>query len=128
MHVYHKIMYLNFQFNGWYIRMRCLHFWIKGSRSSTRVHSPHHSWLQDVATPTILPEESLIEMYTYIRVLVIQGHHLNTTSPHGQRIIVGRINSCSFWVCPHKLTLSAGKHIYSDLYCAPLIIYLLPIP
>ena len=37
--------YFNFQVNGWYVRMRCLHFWVKGSRSSARVLSPHHSWL-----------------------------------------------------------------------------------
>ena len=63
--------YLNFQFNGWYVRMRCLHFWVKGSRSSTRVLSPHHSWLQDVATPTVQPEEPLVEVHTCIWVLIV---------------------------------------------------------
>ena len=74
--------YLNFQVNGWYIRMRCLHFWVKGSGSSTRVLSPHHSWLQNVATPTIHPEEPLVEVHWDVGILKIQGHHLDATSPH----------------------------------------------
>ena len=106
------LSHLNFQVNGWYVRMRCLHFWVKGSRSSTRVLSPHHSWLQNIATPTIQPEEPLVEVHVDVRVLEIQCHHLNATSPHDEGVVVGRIKSCSFWVGPHKLTLSAGKHIY----------------
>ncbi len=92
-----------------------LHFWVKrggASPSSARILHPHHSRLQDIATPTIQPEEPLVEVHVEVGILVVQGHHLNTTSPHDQGVVVGRVKSRSFWIGPHKLTLSTGKHIY----------------
>ena len=108
-------VYFNFKVECRYIRMLNSHFRIKRGRASpstARILHPHHSWLQDVATPTIQPEEPLVEVHVDVRVLEIQCHHLNATSPHDQGVVVGRVKSCSFRVGPHKLTLSAGKHIY----------------
>ena len=107
--------YFNFKVECRYVRMLNSHFWIKrggASPSTARILHSHHSWLQDVATPTVQPEEPLVEVHVDVRVLEIQCHHLNATSPHDEGVVVGRIKSCSFWVGPHKLTLSAGKHIY----------------
>ena len=78
-----------------------------------RVFSSHDKWLKDIATPTIDPEEALVEVHLEAGVLEVDGSQLDPTHPHVHRVIIGGVEPCALGVCSHHLPLTTTQNIYA---------------
>ena len=58
-----KRLYLNFKVDGGHIWVWCSH---PGVKVHLQIHSSHDLGLEDVATPSIKPEEPLVQVHVYI--------------------------------------------------------------